>query len=81
MPVAKIAREFPISRPAISQHLRVLKDAGLVTDSTVGTRRLYELNPEAFESLRAYFDSFWTAALGEFKTRAETRRAKRRRSA
>ena len=81
MPVAEIARNFPISRPAISQHLRVLKDAGLVTDSAVATRRLYELNPDAFVSLRAYFDEFWTAALGEFKKRAESRRAKRRRSA
>jgi DNA-binding transcriptional ArsR family regulator len=81
MPVAEIARKFPISRPAISQHLRVLKDAGLVTDSAVATRRLYELNPDAFVSLRAYFDEFWTAALGEFKKRAESRRAKRRRSA
>jgi DNA-binding transcriptional ArsR family regulator len=81
MPVAEIARAFPISRPAISQHLRVLKDAGLVTDSAVATRRLYELNPDAFVSLRAYFDDFWTAALGEFKQRAESRRSKRRRSA
>lgn len=82
LPVAEIAREFPISRPAISQHLRVLKDAGLVTDSPVATRRLYALNPDAFVSLRAYFDDFWTAALGEFKKRAEAGRArKRRRSA
>src|SRR5258705_7524372 len=80
-PVVDIAREFPISRPAISQHLRILKDAGLVIDSPVATRRLYELNPDAFVSLRAYFDDFWTAALGEFKKRAEARRAKRRRSA
>jgi DNA-binding transcriptional ArsR family regulator len=81
LPVTEIARKFPISRPAISQHLRVLKDAGLVTDSAVATRRLYELNPDAFVSLRAYFDDFWTAAMGEFKKRAEARRAKRRRSA
>ena len=81
MPVAAIARQFPISRPAISQHLRVLKEAGLVTDSAVSTRRFYQLNPEAFVSLRAYFDDFWTAALGDFKKRAETRRIKRRRSA
>jgi DNA-binding transcriptional ArsR family regulator len=79
--VADIAAEFPISRPAISQHLRVLKDAGLVTDSAVATRRLYELNPDAFVSLRAYFEDFWSVALGEFKKRAETRRTKRRRSA
>ena len=80
MAVAAIARHFPISRPAISQHLRVLKDAGLVTDVPVATRRLYELNPEAFVSLRAYFDEFWSVALGDFKQRAESR-AKKRRSA
>ena len=79
MSVADIAREFPISRPAISQHLRILKDAGLVTDLPVATRRMYELNPDAFVSLRAYFDDFWTAALGEFKKRAETARARKRR--
>jgi len=81
MPVGAIAREFPITRPAISQHLRVLKDAGLVTDRAVATRHLYELNPDAFVSLRAYFDDFWTAALGAFKKRAETRRSRGRRSA
>lgn len=81
MAVAAIAREFTISRPAISQHLKVLKDAGLVTDRPVATRRLYELNPEAFVSLRAYFDEFWSVALGEFKKRAEARRPKRRRTA
>ena len=81
MPVSAIAREFPISRPAISQHLRVLKDAGLVTDSAVATRRLYQLNPEAFMTLRTYFDDFWTAALGAFAKRAGSRRSTRRRSA
>ena len=81
MPVAAIARKFPISRPAISQHLRVLKDAGLVTDSAVATRRLYELSPDAFVSLRAYFDEFWSAALGEFKQRAQPRKTTRRRGA
>jgi DNA-binding transcriptional ArsR family regulator len=79
--VTEIAAEFPISRPAISQHLRILKDAGLVTGAAVATRRVYELSPDAFVSLRAYFDDFWTAALGEFKARAESRRAKKRRSA
>ena len=79
--VAEIAGKFDVSRPAISQHLRILKDAGLVTDSAVGTRRFYELNPDAFVSLRAYLDDFWTAALGEFKKRAEARSRKRRRSA
>jgi DNA-binding transcriptional ArsR family regulator len=81
MAVADIASEFPISRPAISQHLRVLKDAGLVTDTAVATKRLYELNLDAFVSLRAYFDDFWSAALGAFKQKAESRRSKRERSA
>ena len=81
MPVTDIARRFPISRPAISQHLRVLKDAGLVTDTAVATRRLYQINPDAFVSLRAYFDDFWTAALEGFKERTEKRRTTRRRSA
>ena len=80
-PVAEIARDFPISRPAISQHLKILKDAGLVTDSSAGTRRIYELNAEAFVSLREYFEDFWTVALGEFKKRAEARRPSKRKSA
>lgn len=69
--VVDLARDFPVSRPAISQHLRVLKDAHLVTDRAAGTRRLYALNPDAFDSLRAYFDQFWTQALVSFKTRVE----------
>lgn len=81
MPVAAIAKEFPISRPAISQHLRVLKDAGLVTDTPVATQRLYQINPDAFVSLRAYFDDFWNVALSEFKKRADARRTKHRRGA
>ena len=81
MPVGAIAGRFPISRPAISQHLRILKDAGLVTDTAVATQRLYQLNPEAFQSLRAWLDDFWDVALGEFKQRVESRRAKQRRTA
>ncbi len=73
LPVVELAREFPVSRPAISQHLRVLKDANLVTDRAEGTRRVYALNPDAFDSLRAYFDRFWTEALAAFKARAEQR--------
>jgi DNA-binding transcriptional ArsR family regulator len=84
MPVTAIANQFPISRPAISQHLRVLKDAGLVTDTAVATQRLYQINPDAFVSLRAYFDDFWSVALSDFKKRADARQtkpAKRRRGA
>ena len=81
LPVGELASEFPISRPAISQHLRILKHAHLVVDRAEGNRRLYALNPEGFDSLREYFDRFWTAALAAFKNRAERsrRRAKEER--
>ena len=69
--VGKLAEEFPVSRPAISQHLRILKQANLVTDQAAGTRRVYQLNLEGFESLRAYFDQFWTSALAAFKQKVE----------
>jgi DNA-binding transcriptional ArsR family regulator len=71
LPVGELARDFTVSRPAISQHLRVLKDASLVTDRPVGNRRLYELNPQGFESLRDYFDRFWNRALTAFKRKVE----------
>jgi DNA-binding transcriptional ArsR family regulator len=71
LPVVEIAREFPMSRPAISQHLRVLKRARLVTDHADGAKRLYAVNPEAMASLRAYFDQFWVHALAAFKKRVE----------
>jgi len=72
MPVGKLARAFPISRPAVSQHLRVLKDAALVVNRAEGNRRVYELNPAAFASLREYFDEFWGVALIAFKKRIES---------
>jgi len=81
MAVGEIAAKFAVSRPAISQHLRVLKDAGLVNDTPVATQRIYQINPEAFQSLRAWFDDFWNVALGEFKKRVESKRAKQRRTA
>ena len=71
--VGELAKEFPISRPAISQHLRVLKNAHLVFDEPSGTQRLYQLNPDAFDSLRAHFDQFWTLALKAFKKKVEER--------
>lgn len=71
LPVGKLAAEFPMTRPAISQHLRVLKQANLVVDQAEGTRRLYQLNPEGFESLREYFEQFWTQALIAFKKKVE----------
>jgi DNA-binding transcriptional ArsR family regulator len=70
-PVGQLARDFPISRPAISQHLRVLKNARLVVDRAAGNRRIYELNPAGVDALRNYFDRFWTQALAAFKTVAE----------
>jgi DNA-binding transcriptional ArsR family regulator len=75
--VGELAREFPISRPAISQHLRVLKHAHLVMDRPVGTRRLYELNPDGIEALRAYFDRFWNHALAAFARAAAAESEKR----
>ena len=69
--MGRLSEAFPISRPAVSQHLRILKDARLVTDRTEGTRRVYQLHREGFESLRAYFDQFWTSALDAFKKKAE----------
>jgi DNA-binding transcriptional ArsR family regulator len=80
MSVGAIAEKFDISRPAISQHLRVLKDASLVTDTPVATQRLYQINPEAFQSLRDWLDDFWNVALGSFKKRVESRRGKHRRT-
>ncbi len=69
--VNELARALPVSRPAVSQHLRVLKDAGLVTDSRAGTRRLYQLDPEGVARLRAHFDQMWTRALSAFQAAAE----------
>jgi DNA-binding transcriptional ArsR family regulator len=70
-PVGELAKDLPVSRPAVSQHLKVLKDAGLVTDRQVGNRRLYQLNPDGIGALRAYLDQFWNQALAAFKTAAE----------
>ena len=72
LPVVELARGVPVSRPAVSQHLRVLKDAGLVRDRAVGTRRLYEVNPEGYDQVRTWFEDFWTDALDAFKRAAET---------
>jgi DNA-binding transcriptional ArsR family regulator len=69
--VGELADEFPVSRPAVSQHLKVLKDAGLVIDRAQGTRRLYQLDPQGVGALRAYFDTFWMQALTAFKDAVE----------
>jgi DNA-binding transcriptional ArsR family regulator len=70
-PVGELARELPVSRPAVSQHLRVLKEAGLVVDNRSGTRRLYAVDPTGVGRLRAWFDLFWDDALAEFKSAVE----------
>ncbi len=79
LPVGELARDFPISRPAISQHLRVLKQARLVVDRPVGNRRLYAVDPAGIDALRAYFDRFWTQALAAFKRAAEASTTKEER--
>jgi DNA-binding transcriptional ArsR family regulator len=65
-PVGELARGLPVSRPAVSQHLRVLKRAGLVIDQPSGNRRLYRLDPAGLASVRAYFDQFWNMSLELF---------------
>jgi DNA-binding transcriptional ArsR family regulator len=70
-PVGEIAAGMPVSRPAVSQHLRVLKEAGLVRDRREGTRRLYAVDPAGLAALRAYLETFWDTALAAFKEAAE----------
>lgn len=69
--VGELARELPISRPAVSQHLKVLKESGLVVDRPAGNRRIYQLDPDGVGALRAYLDRFWNRALAAFKEAAE----------
>jgi len=69
--VGELARGLPVSRPAVSQHLRVLKDAGLVIDRPAGTRRIYQLDPDGIGALRAYLDQFWNRSLMSFKSAVE----------
>jgi DNA-binding transcriptional ArsR family regulator len=70
-PVGEIARDMPVSRPAVSQHLRVLKEAGLVRDRRDGARRIYAVDPGGLAELRAYVEGLWTSALADFKAAAE----------
>jgi DNA-binding transcriptional ArsR family regulator len=69
--VGDLARELPVSRPAVSQHLRVLKDAGLVVDRPAGTRRIYQLDPGGIGALRADLDRYWNKALAAYKVAVE----------
>jgi DNA-binding transcriptional ArsR family regulator len=70
-PVAALARGLPVSRPAVSQHLKVLKDAGLVADRAEGTRRIYGVDPAGLGAIRAWLDQFWEASLGSFQVALE----------
>jgi DNA-binding transcriptional ArsR family regulator len=70
--VGELARELPVTRPAVSQHLKVLKEAGLVTDRAEGARRIYHVNPSGVEAIRHWLDGFWDEALAAFKQAAET---------
>jgi DNA-binding transcriptional ArsR family regulator len=69
--VGELARQLPVSRPAVSQHLRVLKDGGLVVGRAEGTRRVYQLNPDGVSALRAYLDRVWDEALTSFQKVAD----------
>src|SRR5215471_20760372 len=69
--VGELASELPVSRPAVSQHLKVLKDAGLVIHETQGTRNVYEIDPAGLGELRAWLDQFWAEALDAFKAEVE----------
>ena len=69
--VGELADELPVSRPAVSQHLKVLKEGGLVIDEPDGTRRIYRVDPEGVGALRAYLDTFWNQALAAFKQAVE----------
>ena len=69
--VGELANQLPISRPAVSQHLRVLKDGGLVLSRPEGTRHIYRVDPDGVSALRAYLDRLWEEALGAFQRAAE----------
>jgi DNA-binding transcriptional ArsR family regulator len=69
--VGLLAQDLPVSRPAVSQHLRVLKEAGLVTETAVGARRIYRLDPRGIAAMRDWLDALWSAALDAFKQFAD----------
>ncbi len=70
-PVGEIATGLPVSRPAVSQHLKVLKQAGLVDDRSEGTRRIYRIDPDGLGAMRAWLDQFWDSALAAFADEVE----------
>ena len=69
--VGELAAKLPVSRPAVSQHLKILKEAGLVTDMADGARRVYRVDPRGIEAMKNYLDRFWDRALAAFKAAAE----------
>lgn len=69
--VGEIASALPVSRPAVSQHLKVLKEAGLVSDRSEGTRRIYFIDPKGLGAMRAWLDRFWDAALAAYAAEVE----------
>jgi predicted transcriptional regulator len=69
--VGELAAELPVSRPAVSQHLRVLKDAGLVADRADGTRRIYQIRPQGVQAIHGYLDQMWGQAMASFQAEAE----------
>ena len=75
--VTELADGLPVSRPAVSQHLRVLREAGLVTERRAGTRRLYSLDPDGLAAVRTEIDHFWSDALAAFRRAAESERGAR----
>jgi DNA-binding transcriptional ArsR family regulator len=72
-PVGELAAALPVSRPAVSQHLRVLRGAGLVTERRDGTRRLYRVDPVGLTALRTYLETYWNDVLAAFKDAADGR--------
>ncbi len=80
LPAGEIATHFPVTRPAISQHLRVLKDAGLISERREGTRRLYRARPEGLAEVRAFFESMWDDSLDRLKAAAEAEHQQSERS-
>jgi DNA-binding transcriptional ArsR family regulator len=76
----EIASHFEVTRPAVSQHLTVLKNAGLVNERRAGTRRLYSARPEGLAELRSFLDGFWEKGLGELKRQAEREERRKRRA-
>jgi DNA-binding transcriptional ArsR family regulator len=71
-PVGVLARGLPVSRPAVSQHLRALKEAGLVTEAVAGTRRIYRIDPRGIAAMREWLEALWSAALDAFKDFADS---------